>query len=105
MTLADAEALAVANNWQRFRGEQVWRWVHDKGARNFDEMTNLSAATREAFAAVARIGCLEVAEVQTSKDGTRKLRLTTRDGASIESVLIPMGDHPESNPPRSVTCA
>ena len=93
MTLDDAEAFAVAQKWPRFRGEQVWRWVHDKGARTFDEMTNLSPKTREEFAAVATIGCLEVAEVQTSKDGTRKLRLTTRDGASIESVLIPMGEH------------
>ena len=105
MTLADAEALAVANGWQRFRGEQVWRWVHDKGARSFDEMTNLSAATRESFAKVARIGCLEVAEVQTSKDGTRKLRLTTRDGASIESVLIPMGEHVTQCISSQVGCA
>src|SRR4051812_25568195 len=93
MTLADAEAFAVGQGWPRFRGEQVWRWVHDKGARSFEEMTNLSVATREDFAAKATIGCLSVAEVQTSKDGTRKLRLTTRDGSSIESVLIPMGEH------------
>ncbi len=45
------------------------------------------------MAAVASIGCLQIAEVQTSKDGTRKLRLTTCDGASIESVLIPYERH------------
>jgi len=105
MTLADAEALAVANGWQRFRGEQVWRWVHDKGARSFDEMTNLNAASRDAFAKVARIGCLEVAEVQTSKDGTRKIRMTTHDGASIESVLIPMGEHVTQCISSQVGCA
>ena len=105
MTLEDAEAFAVAQGWPRFRGEQVWRWVHDKGARTFDEMTNLSASTREEFAARARIGCLEVAEVQTSKDGTRKLRLTTRDGSSIESVLIPMGEHVTQCISSQVGCA
>ena len=31
MTLDDAEAFAVAQGWPRFRGEQIWRWVHDKG--------------------------------------------------------------------------
>lgn len=105
MTLADAEALAVASGWPRFRGEQVWRWVHDKGARSWQEMTNLNAASREAFAKVATIGCLEVAEVQTSKDGTRKIRMTTRDGASIESVLIPMGEHVTQCISSQVGCA
>jgi len=90
MTLEDAEAFAVANGWPRFRGEQVWRWVHDKGARSFDEMTNLSPRTREELAAKATIGCLTLAEVQVSSDGTRKMRLLTRDGYSIESVLIPV---------------
>ena len=33
-----------------------------------------------------------LAEVQTSHDGTRKLRFTTHDGSSIESVLIPDTD-------------
>ena len=105
MTLDDAEAFAVANGWPRFRGEQVWRWVHDKGARTFDEMTNLSPKTRDDMARVAVIGCLQVAEVQTSKDGTRKLRLTTRDGASIESVLIPMGEHVTQCISSQVGCA
>jgi 23S rRNA (adenine2503-C2)-methyltransferase len=105
MTLEDAEAFAVAQGWPRFRGEQVWRWVHDKGARSFEEMTNLSATTREELGAKARIGCLEVAEVQTSKDGTRKLRLTTRDGSSIESVLIPMGEHVTQCISSQVGCA
>ena len=92
MTLADAEAFAVAQGWPRFRGEQVWRWVHDRGARDFDEMTNLSREARTELAERARIGSLKLVEVQTSQDGTRKLRLETHDGQSIESVLIPNQD-------------
>ncbi|MGE5185854.1 MAG: 23S rRNA (adenine(2503)-C(2))-methyltransferase RlmN, partial [Acidobacteriota bacterium] len=80
MTLADAEAFAVAQGWPRFRGEQVWRWVHDRGARGFDDMTNLPRAVREELATRARIGSLEIAEMQVSRDGTRKLRLRTHDG-------------------------
>jgi 23S rRNA (adenine2503-C2)-methyltransferase len=93
MTLADAEAFAVGQGWPRFRGEQIWRWIHDRGARSWDEMTNLSKDTREALAAKATLGGLTVAEVQTAKDGTRKLRLVTHDGSSIESVLIPDSDN------------
>jgi len=92
VTLDEAEAFAAAQGWPRFRGEQIWRWVHDKGARSFDDMTNLGRDTRARLAETAAIGGLEVAEVQTSHDGTRKLRLVTRDGQSIESVIIPDGD-------------
>ena len=106
MTLGDAEAFAVAQGWPRFRGEQVWRWVHDKGARSFDEMTNLARDARaRARRARAMIGSLEVAEVQTSHDGTRKLRLVTRDGQSIESVLIPDGDKTTQCISSQVGCA
>ncbi len=92
MTLDQAEAFALAQGWPRFRGEQVWRWVHDRGVRTFAEMTNLSAANRDAVAAVATLGGLTLAEAQVGKDGTRKLRFVTHDGSSIESVLIPDAD-------------
>src|SRR5689334_4968979 len=105
MTLDDAQAFAVAQGWPKFRGEQAWRWVHAHGARTFDEMTNLSRDTRVELAACAQIGCLEVAEVQTSADGTRKLRLVTRDGQSIESVLIPDGDKTTQCISSQVGCA
>jgi len=92
MTLADACVWAEAQGWAKFRGEQIWRWVHDKGVRSFDEMTNLSREVRAQLPDKASIGSLTVAEVQTSVDGTRKLRLVTRDGWSIESVIIPDPD-------------
>ena len=76
----------------RFRGEQAWRWVHAHGVTSFEAMTNIARDTRERIAAHARIGTLVVDHVQTSHDGTRKLRLTTSDGRAIESVIIPDGD-------------
>jgi 23S rRNA (adenine2503-C2)-methyltransferase len=105
MTLADAEAFAVAQGWSRFRGEQVWRWVHEKGVRGFEEMTNLPLDVRAALAERAQIGTLTIAEIQTSRDGTRKLRLLTRDGQSIESVLIPNGDKTTQCISSQVGCA
>jgi 23S rRNA (adenine2503-C2)-methyltransferase len=105
MTLDAAEAWAVAQGWPRFRGEQAWRWVHDKGARTFDEMTNLGKDARAQLAERAAIGGLQLAEVQTSHDGTRKLRLVTHDGSSIESVLIPDGDKTTQCISSQVGCA
>jgi len=105
MTLDEAEAFAAARGWSKFRGEQIWRWVHASGARSFDEMTNLSREIRAELATIASIGSLSVAEVQTSRDGTRKLRLVTRDGHSIESVLIPDGDKTTQCISSQVGCA
>jgi 23S rRNA (adenine2503-C2)-methyltransferase len=105
MTLDDAEAFAVTQGWAKFRGEQIWRWVHAHGARTFDEMSNLNRETRARLAEVATIGTLTIAEVQTSTDGTRKLRLVTRDGQSIESVLIPDGEKTTQCISSQVGCA
>jgi 23S rRNA (adenine2503-C2)-methyltransferase len=105
MTLPEAEAWAVEQGWQRFRGEQVWRWVHDRGVRSFEEMSNLSRDIRAELPERARIGSLEIAEVQTSHDGTRKMRLVTRDGQSIESVIIPDGDKTTQCISSQVGCA
>jgi 23S rRNA (adenine2503-C2)-methyltransferase len=105
MTLDDAMAFAVTQGWPRFRGEQVWRWVHEKGVRDFEEMSNLPKDVRAKLAEIASVGCLTIGEIQTSRDGTRKLRLVTRDGRSIESVLIPDGEKTTQCISSQVGCA
>jgi 23S rRNA (adenine2503-C2)-methyltransferase len=91
-TLDQTIELVVGLGMPRFRGEQVWRWVHAHGVTAFDQMTNVAKDARATIAEHATIGTLAIAEVQTSRDGTRKMRLATADGRAIESVLIPDGD-------------
>jgi hypothetical protein len=88
LTLAETEALVMALGHQRFRGEQLWRWVHERGAASLDEMTNLAKQLREQLAPRVRLGSLTRAEMQTShpvhlhagrlRDGLRVLRLGRR---------------------------
>ncbi|HUS67697.1 MAG TPA: 23S rRNA (adenine(2503)-C(2))-methyltransferase RlmN [Kofleriaceae bacterium] len=92
LSLDETAAFAAELGEPRYRGEQIWRWVHGRGATSLDDMTDVSKPLRARMAERATLGTLDVAEVQRSVDGTRKLRLTTRDGRSIESVLIPDGD-------------
>jgi len=93
LTLDEAVAFAQGELGEaRYRGEQIWRWVHGRGATAFEQMTDVSRGLRARLEERACIGTLEVGEVQRSADGTRKMRLRTRDGRSIESVLIPDGD-------------
>ena len=73
----------------RFRAVQVWQWLWQRMARDFDEMTNVSKACRARLAACASIDWPEVARVQESRDGTTKFLLRLADGAEVETVLIP----------------
>ena len=75
-----------------FRGDQLFRWLHGRCARDFDGMTDLSKAFRAKLKEVAHIGGLELDEVLVAQDGTRKLLLKTWDGHRIETVVMPMGE-------------
>jgi 23S rRNA (adenine2503-C2)-methyltransferase len=92
LSLAELEDLVVSLGESRFRGEQIFRWVHMHGVTSWDAMKNIAPATRHKLAAALSLTALSVDEVQTSSDGTRKIRLRTHDGFAIESVLIPDGD-------------
>jgi 23S rRNA (adenine2503-C2)-methyltransferase len=73
----------------RFRADQVFEWIHQHRVADFDAMTNLGKADRAKLSERAELGTLEIDAIQRATDGTRKLRLRTRDGEAIESVLIP----------------
>ena len=92
LTLDEAYAFAERRGLPRFRGEQIFRWVHAKNARTIDEMTDLGKPLRKELAEVAEVRTLDIDLVQVSTDGTRKLRLRTHDDRMLESVLIPDGD-------------
>jgi 23S rRNA (adenine2503-C2)-methyltransferase len=93
LTLDELGAFVVGTlGAPRFRAEQVFRWLHARDAVSFDAMRNVPQDLRARLAAELGLGSLRVAEVQTSRDGTRKLRLEVAEGRAIESVLIPDGD-------------
>lgn len=73
----------------RFRAKQVWQWLWQKMARDFDSMTNVSKELRAQLAGCAFIGWPEIVTVAKSQDGTVKFLLALDDGAQVETVLIP----------------
>ncbi|HEX5033608.1 MAG TPA: 23S rRNA (adenine(2503)-C(2))-methyltransferase RlmN, partial [bacterium] len=81
----------VLKDWEveGYRAEQVFRWIYQKDAAGFEEMTNLSKALRAKLAEHFTIERLKPTAVQTSTDGTRKFLFQLSDKESIESVLIP----------------
>ena len=75
-----------------FRARQIFAWLHRRGARSFDEMTDLSLELRQRLAATARLSAMDVDEVQISSDGTRKFRFRTVDDHFVEAVFMPETD-------------
>ena len=73
-----------------FRARQVYEWLWKKGARSFEEMTNLSLPLRAQLAEQFVIRGITIDKQQKSSDGTIKTRFRLHDGHLIESVLIPV---------------
>ncbi len=72
-----------------FRGNQVYEWLWQKGAHNFEDMTNISKETRALLDSYFVINHIKVDHMQRSNDGTIKNAVKLHDGLVVESVLIP----------------
>ena len=78
-----------SNNDKAFRGNQVYEWLWSKGAHSFEDMTNVSKATRMMLENNFVINHIKVDLMQRSEDGTVKNAVRLHDGLVVESVLIP----------------
>jgi 23S rRNA (adenine2503-C2)-methyltransferase len=70
-----------------YRAEQVWEWVA-RGARSYEEMTNLPGPLRKRLAAELPLSTLTVQAEAKSDDGTVKTLFHTADGRPLEAVLM-----------------
>ncbi len=84
--------VAEALGERPFRARQIYRWLHQKGATDLEQMTDLSKDLRRRLAERATLGPLVKDLEQRSVDGTIKFRFLTRDGKAIESVYMPSED-------------
>lgn len=82
------EALAI-HGLPKFRAKQVWNWIYQRGARNFESMGNLPKDMRVLLDDYYSIERPTVVTEQRSTDGTIKWLLAMSDGQQIETVYIP----------------
>ena len=87
----------VENGDKAFRGNQVYEWLWSKASHTFEDMTNVSKATRVMLEENFVINHIKVDSMQRSKDGTIKNGIKLHDGFIVESVLIP-------TPKRTTAC-
>lgn len=71
-----------------FVAGQIYRWLHQRGAQSFDEMTDISKSLREKLSQQRYITGLSIRKKQVSKDGTIKYLYQLSDGNCIETVLM-----------------
>ena len=83
-----AEAVGPSGG-RPFHGRQIFRWVHARGVLEADRMTDLPKELRGQLATLAMDRAVEIADERRSADDTRKLLVRLRDGATVETVLIP----------------
>jgi len=74
---------------QAFRAKQIYEWIWQKSATDFDQMSNLSKPLREKLKSGFAINFVRVKESQISSDRTIKSSFSLYDGNIIEGVLIP----------------
>lgn len=77
---------------KRFRAVQLFRWIHQKGASDFTEMTDLARSLREKLPGSCTITSLPVLSRQDSADGTIKWLFDVGGGNAVETVFIPEED-------------
>jgi 23S rRNA (adenine2503-C2)-methyltransferase len=77
---------------KRFRATQLYRWIHQRGATDFDAMTDIAKSFREKLKINAHIQGLTVLSRHTSADGTIKWLFDMGAGDAIEAVYIPEDD-------------
>lgn len=74
-----------------YRVGQLFDAIYRRGVRELDEVTELGKELRRRLAADYRVGLPEEAERHLSVDRTRKFLFRLEDGATIETVEIPIG--------------
>lgn len=72
-----------------YRATQIFKAVHQRRLRSFDDITDLPKKFREKLAELADISRLTVEQRYVSMDGTRRYLMKTADGRPVETVFIP----------------
>lgn len=91
-TLDELAEYLSAQGLQKFRAQQIYRWVYGERVHDFEQMTNISKQLRAELPKILRVQLPTVLTEHISQDGTRKYLFDMGEGKSVEAVLIPSSD-------------
>ncbi|HTI49898.1 MAG TPA: 23S rRNA (adenine(2503)-C(2))-methyltransferase RlmN [Planctomycetaceae bacterium] len=88
LSRAELAAWCEAQGEQKFRADQIRKWIFGKRVVDFEAMTDISAALRQKLRESFALFASQIVAHQKSQDGTEKLLLELRDGERVECVLM-----------------
>lgn len=91
-TLPELGELLAERGQQKFRAQQVFKWVYEKRVEDYDDMSNVAKTFRAELPGIFHFELPRTVAELKSKDGTRKWLFDIGDGMTIETVLIPNKD-------------
>ncbi|MBU1185660.1 MAG: 23S rRNA (adenine(2503)-C(2))-methyltransferase RlmN [Acidobacteria bacterium] len=89
MEPAELKSLFVSWGKPAYRGDQVFRWLYQKKAASFEEMTDIPGELAGKLNETLGIQSLVCLKKLRSGDGARKFLFGLEDGRRIETVFIP----------------
>ena len=91
-TLENLELYLKQYGKEKFRAQQIFKWVYEQRVTDFDLMLNLSKDLRKELKNLITFDLPPIIKHLVSVDGTQKFLFDVRDGNSIEAVVIPSDD-------------
>ena len=89
LTLAELEEYFISLGEKKFRAKQVFKWMYEKRAPGFGEMSNLPVPLRDKLQRSASLTLPVIADKKRSKESpTVKYLLKLKDNEFIETVFI-----------------
>ncbi len=93
LTLQQLTDWLVSRGIEPYRGRQIFRWLYQRQADDFQAMTDIRRDIRALLSEHFRLERLQREDCRHSDDGSRKYLFRLHDGLFIESVLIPEDSH------------
>jgi 23S rRNA (adenine2503-C2)-methyltransferase len=92
LTTAELTQTMLSLGEPAYRGKQLARWIYQRLAADWEEMTDLPKSLRARLAEQFALRSARICGQETASDGTVKYLLQLSDGEQIESVYLPYED-------------
>jgi 23S rRNA (adenine2503-C2)-methyltransferase len=89
LSLQELEQYFTDIGQKSFRAKQVFKWLYQRDAQSFAEMTDVALPVRERLAEDFVFTQLRVVHHLVSRDGTEKFLFKLADGECLETAVIP----------------
>ena len=89
LKLEDLEQLLRSWRQHSFRARQIFAWIYQKGAEEFEQMSDLPLELRKRLKDNFYLFGLRLIKILTAKDGTEKFLFELKEKKLLEAVSIP----------------